>query len=124
MPNSALTGTWRVVSFERYGKDGAPYQPLGAPPCGYAVFDPTGHAFIQLGKARSGGTPEEVAKSLMCYFGPYSIDGDTVSVTVEASNMPDYVGSVQTRKFTVSGDAMTIGTPGQYQAKLERARLT
>jgi len=40
--------------------------------------------------------------------------------TVEQSNMADYLGSVQERNFEVSGDTMTIGTPGKYQAKLQR----
>ena len=116
-----LIGTWRVVSFTRFNKEGVANQPLGAHPTGYAVFDATGHAFIQLGRSpNEGGFPDEIANSLMCYFGPYTVSGDTLKVTVEASNMADYLGSMQERKFEVSGDAMTIGTPGKYQAKLER----
>ena len=116
-----LIGTWRVVSFTRFNKEGVANQPLGAEPMGYAVFDATGHAFIQLGRsATDGGYPDEIAKSLMCYFGPYSVSGDLVKVTVEQSNIADYLGSVQERKFEVSGDTMTIGTPGKYQAKLQR----
>lgn len=118
-----LIGTWRVVSFERYAEDGVAYQPLGAPPCGYAVFDHAGRAFVVLGKAAAEGVPvDEVAKSLMAYFGPFTVNeaGDIVTVTVESSNMPDYVGSTQARHFKIAGDAMVIGTPGKYQAKLER----
>jgi hypothetical protein len=116
-----LIGTWRVVSFTRWNKEGVAGQPLGAHPTGYAVFDATGHAFIQLGRSpNDGGFPDEIAKSLMCYFGPYTISGDLVKVTVEASNIADYLGSVQERNFEVSGNAMTIGTPGKYQAKLQR----
>lgn len=121
MTANALLGTWRVVSFTRWNKEGVAGQPLGIEPMGYAVFDATGHAFIQLGRApMDGGAPDEVAKSLMCYFGPYTVSGNKVAVTVESSNMADYLGSVQERNFEVSGDAMTIGTPGRYQAKLTR----
>jgi hypothetical protein len=123
MTANTLIGTWRVLSFMRFNKEGVAGEPLGAEPMGYAVFDATGHAFIQLGRSASdGGFPDEIAKSLMCYFGPYAISGDTVKVTVEASNMADYLGSVQERNFEVSGDTMTIGTPGKYQAKLTRVR--
>jgi hypothetical protein len=116
-----LIGTWRVVSFTRFNKEGVAGQPLGTEPMGYAIFDPTGHAFIQLGRSpNDGGYPDEIAKSLMCYFGPYTTSGDLVRVTVEQSNMADYLGSVQERNFKVEGDAMTIGTPGKYQAKLKR----
>jgi hypothetical protein len=121
MTETTLIGTWRVVSFMRWNKEGVASQPLGAEPAGCAVFDATGHALIQLGRsATDGGFPDEVAKSTMCYFGPYSVSGDTVKVTVEGSNMADYLGSVQERQFEVSGDSATIGTPGKYQAKLQR----
>jgi hypothetical protein len=116
-----LIGTWRVLSFTRWNKEGVAGQPLGAHPMGYASFDATGHAFIQLGRSpNDGGFPDEIAKSLMCYFGPFTVSGDLVKVTVEQSNMADYLGSVQERNFEVSGDTMTIGTPGKYQAKLQR----
>ncbi len=96
MTANTLIGTWRVLSFTRWNKDGVASQPLGLEPAGCAVFDATGHAVIQLGRsATDGGFPDEVAKSTMCYFGPYTISGDTVKVTVEGSNMADYLGSVQ-----------------------------
>jgi len=116
-----LLGTWRVTSFTRWNKEGEASQPLGTEPMGYAVFDATGHAFIQLGRnPADGGFPDEIAKSLMCYFGPFTVSGDTVAVRVETSNIADYVGSTQERQFKVTGDAMVIGTPGKYQAALTR----
>jgi hypothetical protein len=121
MTEKSLIGTWRVVSFTRWNKEGVASEPLGAEPAGCAVFDATGHALIQLGRSPAdGGFPDEVAKSTMCYFGPYAVSGDIVKVTVEGSNMADYLGSVQERNFEVSGDTATIGTPGKYQAKLQR----
>ena len=118
-----LIGTWRVTSFTRWNKEGAASQPLGPHPMGYAVFDATGHAFIQLGRGpNDGGFPDEIAKSVMVYFGPYEVRGDTLKVTVESSNMADYLGSVQERQFEISGDAMKIGTPGKYQATLMRVQ--
>jgi Lipocalin-like domain len=118
----ALTGAWRVQSFTRYGKDGAPHEPLGNPPAGFAVFDTTGRACIQLGKAPSAGSADDVAKSLMAYFGPCSIAGDTLSVAVESSTMAAYVGSTQIRVFNLDGDVLTLGTPGEYQAVCKHAR--
>jgi hypothetical protein len=115
-----LAGTWRVESFERW-EDGSMKQPLGANPAGYAVFDDTGHAFVQLGRPTTAGhTPKEIAQSLMAYCGPYAVDGDKLTVTVEASNMGAYIGSTQTRRFSREGDRLTIGVEGQYQAKLRR----
>ncbi len=115
-----LIGTWRVELFERW-ENGTLQQPVGATPAGYAVFDDTGHAFVQLGRATTPDyTPKEIAQSLMAYFGPYTINGDEVTVTVEASNMAAYIGSKQVRRFKRDGDRMTIGVEGQYQAKLRR----
>jgi len=121
MTANALVGTWRVTSFTRWDKQGVAGQPLGAEPTGYAVFDATGHAFVQIGRSpNDGGFPDEIAKSLMALIASGHVSGDTLTVTVEASNMADYLGSVQERKFEVSGDTMTVGTPGKYQAKLRR----
>lgn len=123
MPQTELTGTWRVTSFTRWNKEGVASTPLGAAPVGYAVFDATGRAFIQLSRnPADGGMPEEIARSLMCYFGPYTISGDTLSVAVESGNLPADIGTTQVRKFTIAGDNMTVGTPGKYQATLQRVR--
>ena len=119
-PQNPLLGTWRVESFERW-EDGVLKQPVGNPPAGYAVFDDTGHAFVQVGRATtSEHTPKDIAQSLMAYFGPYAIEGDELTVTVEGSNIPAYIGGKQIRRFKRDGDRMTIGVEGQYQAKLRR----
>jgi len=116
-----LLGTWRVESFERWTADGALTQPVGTSPAGYAVFDDTGHAFVQLGRATTTDfSPKDIAQSLMAYFGPYAIKGDELTVTVEASNMAAYIGSKQVRRFSRDGDALTLGVEGQYRARLRR----
>jgi len=115
-----LIGTWRVESFERW-EEGVLKQPVGNPPAGYAVFDETGHAFVQLGRATtSDRSPKEIAQSLMAYFGPYAVNGDELTVIVEGSTIPAYIGSKQVRRFKHDGDRMTIGVEGQYQAKFRR----
>jgi len=120
MANS-LIGTWKAVTFTRWDEDGIAAQPVGPEPMGYVVFDATGHAFVQMGRnPADGGSPEEIAKSLMCYGGPFAATDETVTVTVESTNMPDYVGTLQTRNFKIDGDAMIIGTAGKYQARLKR----
>ena len=114
-------GTWKAVTFTRWNEDGIAAQPVGPTPMGYAVFDATGHAFVQMGRnPADGGSPEEIAKSLMCYGGAFAVTGDTVRVTVLSTNMADYVGTVQTRNFKIDGDTMIIGTAGKYQARLKR----
>jgi hypothetical protein len=120
-PQNPLLGTWRVESFERWAADGTLTQPVGARPAGYAVFDDNGLAFIQLGRATTADLPaKDIAQSLMAYFGPYAINGDELTVTVEASNMAAYIGSKQVRRFSRDGDALTLGVEGQYRARLRR----
>src|SRR4051812_29327383 len=119
----SLIGTWRAITFTSWNDDGIASEPVGAEPMGYVLFDATGRVFVQMGRNPSdGGSPEEIAKSLMCYFGSFVVTGKIVTVTVESSNMADYVGSVQSRNFQIDGDLMTIGTPGKYQARLKRVR--
>ncbi|HVO03477.1 MAG TPA: lipocalin-like domain-containing protein [Candidatus Cybelea sp.] len=120
---SPLVGTWRVERFERRTADGEMGEPLGPTPGGYAVFDATGHAFIQLYRPTEPNTPaKDIARSFIAYCGPFSVNdaGDELAVTVEGSNLADYVGSVQRRRFRIEGDRMSIGVEGQYGAKLRR----
>lgn len=122
--DNPLIGTWRLVSYETWNAAGDVSQPLGAPPAGYAVFDKTGHAFIQLALGGSKGAPaDEVAKSFMAYFGTFAVNDENTEVTifVEASNAPSYVGSLQVRPFQISGDMLVLGVLGQYRATLHRA---
>jgi hypothetical protein len=127
---SPLIGTWRLRSYETWSPEGHASEPLGAAPIGYAVFDDTGHAFVQL--ARSPGTAgldsdaarEVLAGSFLAYFGSYAVkaEGSKLTITVEASNKASYVGSAQERVAEVVGDTLTLGQPGQYRATLTRQR--
>ena len=119
-----LLGTWRLVSYETWNAAGDVSQPLGAPPAGYAVFDATGHAFIQLAQGSAhGARADDVAKSFMAYFGTFTVDDENTEITifVEASNAPSYVGSLQVRPFQIRGDMLVLGILGQYRATLHRA---
>lgn len=108
-----LVGTWRVVRYEVWDSAGTRSQPLGTAPVGYGVFDGT-RAFIQL--------MSESKSYLGAYFGPYAVRGAELRITVEGTNIPDYMGSVQVRRFRIAGDTMTLGMPGEYQATTVRVR--
>jgi hypothetical protein len=130
---SSLVGTWRVVSHETWQEDGGVTHAFGSDPVGLAVFDAAGMASIQIARRPPGGeapaplVEEDAtahASSYAGYLGPYVIDADGrgVSIHVQASNVPAYVGSVQHRPFVVDGDRLTLGIPGRYRALLERQR--
>ena len=122
--DSPLLGTWRLLSYETWDAEGAVTQPCGMTPAGFAIFDTTGHAFIQLARSSAeGSTVDEVAGSFTAYFGSLAINeaGTELVITVEASNAPSYVGSRQVRPFKIDGDRLVLGIPGQYRATLRRA---
>jgi hypothetical protein len=94
------------------------------------VFDETGHAFIQLARAigsHSGSLNSEVvletlASSFTAYFGTYTViaNGTKLSIEVQGSNRPAYVGSTQERAISIAEDTLTMGQPDQYRAVLDR----
>ena len=48
MSDSQFLGTWRLVSWQMPGEDGAPYYPLGKKAKGLIVYAPDGYMFAAL----------------------------------------------------------------------------
>lgn len=130
-----LIGTWRGVRYEVWDDQGRISTPFGDPISGYAVFDETGHAFIQMMRTPpvqpfasvSGPTVAELQtafSAFAAYYGPYTTDGrtNTFTIRVEGSNMPAYTGCEQVRRFQIEGDTLKLGIRGEYQATLVRVR--
>lgn len=111
--NMAIVGTWRGIAYTAWDPAGAEQSPFGSLPSGYAVFDLTGHAFIQIMRPGSADT-------FTAYYGTYRVNsaGDSVSINVEGSNVPAYLGSVQVRPFQIRADTLVLGVQGKYEAKL------
>lgn len=130
-----LSGTWRLLRYEAWDSRGRISTPFGDPAAGYAVFDATGHAFIQLTRTPAvppfaspvAPTPDELRAAYFgfaAYHGTYTIDGasQTVTIHVEGSSLPSYTGTQQVRPFRIDGDTLTLGVPNQYLATLVRVR--
>lgn len=118
-PADPLVGVWRVATFETWDSAGSVARPYGDRPSGYAVFDPAGLAFIQM-MAVDGGEPRP--STYISYYGPFDTDaaGTTLTVRVEGSNRAGYLGTEQVRRYSVAGDTLRLGIPGEYQATLGR----
>ncbi|MEI6028820.1 MAG: lipocalin-like domain-containing protein [Betaproteobacteria bacterium] len=122
--NSSIVGTWRLRTFEVWTPEGKVTTPLGSAPIGYAIFDDSGRAFIQISQApdatvkASAETQAAQAASFLAYFGVYTVNAldSTLSIKVEGSNLAAYVGSTQARSFTVNEGTLTMGQPGKYRA--------
>ena len=102
--SKSIVGTWRLRTYEVWTAQGQVSFPLGESPVGFAVFDETGHAFIQLARAidpHSGSlnleaVRETLASSFSAYFGTYTVNtnGTRLSIQVQGSNRAAYVGSI------------------------------
>ena len=135
-PKNELIGTWRLLQYETWSPGGSRRTPFGEQPSGYAVFDDTGHAFIQLMRtppvnplpAGVGGATADELRNLYqayaAYYGTYTVDAETraVVIAVEGSNLPAYLKTQQVRPFRIDGDKLVLGVPGEYQATLSRVR--
>jgi Lipocalin-like domain len=114
----SLVGTWHLVSYLDTPDTGVPVQAFGAHPIGYFVFTADGHASISIMRNPPNGAlqakdpdPDVRIPDWYCsYFGTYSVDlkQGLYIVHVIGSNEPGYVGTDQSRHFSIDGDRMVI----------------
>jgi hypothetical protein len=120
-----LVGSWRLQHWVAVGDDGSEMLPMGAAPDGLLVYSHDGTMIGIMGPGDrprfasddvTGGTDEERAAAFatfIAYGGPYEIEGDTVSHHVETSLFPNWIGSVQRRRWEMSDDGrhVTLTSP-------------
>lgn len=126
-----LIGTWRLVSYEVHGADGAVVYPMGRDIDGLIMYLPDGHMSANLmvpgrpaydGGAAASATQEQLAAAAAGYFGyagRFEVDEAARVVThrIEVALMPNLAGSTQRRhisldgiRLTLRGDPMPAGT--------------
>jgi hypothetical protein len=117
-------GTWTLVSLTA-GEGANQTLPYGPNPKGTMMIDANGRFSIMVMRSdlpkfaannRMSGTPEEnkaVVQGSIAYFGTYSIDEAThvLTVNVEGSTYPNFVGGTQTRILSFDGDEVTYFNP-------------
>jgi hypothetical protein len=124
-----LIGSWRLVSRESRRPDGQvePDRGLSGTPLGMLTYDVSGHVAAQL--SRRDRTiallPEECQAAIAtkaapgnsqtvlgydAYFGTYAVDEQDGTLThhLEAALFPGDIGTDIRRRFTISGDRLTI----------------
>ncbi len=142
MTGGGLIGTWRLRSFAFTDETGAVVHPLGERPTGFVMISADGYFALNfMAGERSnfatedlfGGNDAERARAaaeVVSFAGPYEFDGRAVSVTVEYSVFPNWIGGTQVREVEVSGDTLILRTEGarlfagarrQAEARLVRA---
>ena len=118
-----LVGTWHLVTFVDTPETGAPIQAFGSSPIGFFVFTADGHASISIMRNPPNAAlttkdpdPDVCIPDWYCsYFGTYTVDrkNELYIVHVQGSNLPTYVGTDQTRHFSIQGDKLVI--EGTYE---------
>jgi hypothetical protein len=110
-------GTWTLVSVKIGDADG-----YGPNPHGVMFLDASGRFSVSIVRAgipkfasnnRTKGTDAENAAAVqgaLNYFGTYTIDEPSSSITVmiEASSYPNFEGQTQKRTLSVSGDELQV----------------
>jgi hypothetical protein len=112
-----IVGIWKLVSYEvEVQATGEKIPVMGQNPTGYVIFTPEGRvAFVLTGEGRKAAkTTEdraELLNTLVAYTGMYRVEGDKWITKVEVAWNPEWVGTEQTRSFTVDGDRLQVVTP-------------
>ena len=109
-----LVGVWRIESFySEVRATGERINALGDRPKGYVTFTPEKRmlAVWTASNRKKPGSDEDRAaafRSMYAATGPYRIEGDRYTVTIEAAWNEQLVGGEQGRTFKIDGDTLTI----------------
>lgn len=118
-----LAGAWTLVSVDQTSADGKKHQLFGSNPKGLMVLDPSGKYVLiitQSGREkfkannRLQGTPEEntaAVKATTASFGTWSVEGNKMTVRIEAGLYPNQDGVSSTRTVSLSGDELKVDNP-------------
>jgi len=119
-----LVGSWALVSLTA-GEGADQSLPYGPNPKGPMMVDANGRFMITVVRSdlpnfasnnRMRGTPDEnnsVVQGSIAYYGTYTIDEATrvITVNVEGSTFPNFIGGTQTRILSFDGDEVTYLNP-------------
>ncbi len=114
---SCIHGAWQLVSYLVEEKSsGNTFRPMGDHPTGYALFTPAGRvSFTLTAEGRKPTTDIEgdaaLLRSLVAYSGTYRLEDDRWITAVDVAWKPEWVGTEQTRFFSIDADELTVRTP-------------
>jgi|SRR5215475_2228305 len=124
-PDSALAGAWTIVSITA-GEGDKKTEPYGPDVKGTQVFDAGGRFAVVVTRGdlpkvaannRQKATAEESEKIVhgsIAYFGSYTTNptDKTMTLAIEGTTFPNWIGTSQTRSYVITGDEMIITNPG------------
>lgn len=113
-----LIGAWRLVRYVDTPEGAAPIYAFGKEPVGLWIFTSDGHFSIsimrnppQIDAATADPDPDACIPGWYCaYFGTYTVSsgGGTWVAHVVGSNIPTFIGTDQTRSFSIHGDTLVV----------------
>ena len=124
MAGEDLIGTWRIESFTFTDEAGSVFHPLGERLTGFLLISAEGYLALNfMAGERSrfahddlfGGNAAERAQAaaeVVSFAGPFEYNGTAVSVTVEYSIYPNWIGQTQVREVELSDDTLILRTRG------------
>jgi hypothetical protein len=123
-----LSGTWKLISFVSTTDKGAVKDLMGQKPTGFITYTREGRMSVVItAKARKplsindfvSAPAEERAQAfapMIAYAGRYTFTGDKVIHHVEASWMPNRVGTDLVRPVKLQADRLFLRTPATLVA--------
>ena len=127
-----LLGTWRLERWEVERADGSVGRPLGPRPEGISIDGEDGwmsctmtagnRAPLSGANARHAPEAERAAafSSLLAYCCRWRVEGDEVLHRVEVAHNPAMIGTTQSRRASLQGDALTLTTGDHASGGLHR----
>jgi Lipocalin-like domain len=122
--NSAILGTWKLVSASSSSSDGERSDtPFGVGPTGFLTYNPDGRMSVLIShggrkllspSVSNPPTTEAQAdafRTFVAYAGRYTLQSGEVVHHVEISFMQDWVGTDQIRTIKIEGDRLALATP-------------
>ena len=134
-----IFGSWSLVSWESFAKDGSTVFPLGSDALGQLMYTADGHVSAQLVRAdlQPFGSDDYREATLtemttawpnyFGYFGTYTIDAGNAAIThhIESGWFPNLAGTEQARYFHFDAERLVLDADTPWdRVKLiwERAR--
>ena len=125
-----LVGTYKIVRL-LFEIEGVPTEPMGKSPRGYLVITPSRYAIFYTHENRKPGLSmaEKAAlwDTMASWSGPYRIDGDKMTISVDVSWNETWNGKPQVRTWQLQGNRLTLtNEPQPYSrdpSKMANSRI-
>jgi hypothetical protein len=122
---SKLAGSWKLISFYSQDQSGQTTYPFGKDVQGRLIYEPDGRMAVQLMNPNrprfTSGDPMVTSEAELraafdgytAYYGTYSVNPDEQTIVhhIEASLLPNWVGTDQRRDFEFDGKYLTLKGP-------------